>query len=81
LRLFVFIKLYTINRISETIDNETIFYINDINRRYEEVLQTYGADGNVINTYTYGVDRINSVGKDNEVLVQKILQLMNLEKI
>jgi len=54
------------NRLSETTDGETTYYVNDVNRRYEEVLQTYDSKGDVINTYTYGIDRINSVGKNNE---------------
>jgi len=54
------------NRLSETTDDETIYYVNDVNRRYEEVLQTYDSKGDVINTYTYGIDRINSAGKNNE---------------
>jgi len=54
------------NRLSETTNDETAFYVNDLNRRYEEVLQTYSESGEVINTYTYGVDRISSVGLDNE---------------
>jgi len=54
------------NRLSETTNGETVYYVNDVNRRYEEVLQTYDQDGNTINTYTYGLQRIDSKGQTNE---------------
>jgi len=52
------------NRLSESTDGETIYYVNDINRAYEQVLQTYN-DDDVINTYTYGLQRIDSKGQTN----------------
>ncbi|MEX1375877.1 MAG: hypothetical protein AB1Z23_00240 [Eubacteriales bacterium] len=53
------------SRLSETTDGETIYYVNDLNQRFEQVLQTYNDEG-IIDTYTYGLQRIESRGETNE---------------
>ena len=57
------------NRLSESTNGVATYYVNDINTAYEQVLQSYDADGNTINTYTYGVQRINSKGLTNETFL------------
>jgi len=53
------------NRLSKTANGETTYYVNDLNKPYEQVLQTYSNEG-VIDTYTYGLQRIDSKGETNE---------------
>jgi len=63
-------KEYTYNavgsRLSESTNGVVTYYVNDLNRTYEQVLQTYNKDDNTNNTYTYGVQRISSKGQTNE---------------
>lgn len=39
------------NRKNKTVDGDITYFLKDMNRRYEQVLQADGQDGNTINPY------------------------------